>query len=232
MKGIGYAMAYVLCAVMFVGCAANQSVEWTKAKPLDYDRGAKVCVTAACIMPNSEIAYLETDIQENVDKVLTGNSHDASPYRITIEVTRYDEGNSFGRFMLIGLGQMYLYGTVKVEEGEPPVVVRQGSFKKNYCVGGLIGGFASMQNNVLPKVGPDIAEALQEDGQYAHDRMWEENWPKLEKGMTMHEVHRLLPGSFLFHPDEMVASSGRVAVKGARATFVFESNSLVSWQRN
>ena len=62
--------------------------------------------------------------------------------------------------MLIGLGQMYLYGNVEIKNGSPPVIIRSGSFKKNYCVGGLVGGLATMQKDMLPKVGLAIADAI------------------------------------------------------------------------
>ena len=81
-------------------------------------------------------------------------------YNINVTITRYDEGDAFARFMLIGLGQMYLYGTVEITEGNSSISILMGEFRKNYCAGGLIGATATMESNVLPKVGDAIADAI------------------------------------------------------------------------
>ena len=116
---------------------------------------------ASCEMPSADLTYLQTDIQQKLREVLSGNPDVPDAYRIDVTITRYDKGNAFARFMLIGLGQMYLYGTVEISQGEPPVVLWQGDFKKNYCLGGIAGGMATMQKSVLPNVGKAIANAIQ-----------------------------------------------------------------------
>ena len=150
----------VFMASLFTGCLATQPVTWTKTAPMDLSKGGKVSVTAACDIPASDMSYLQTNIQTKVRDVLAGNPDLPDAYKIEVSITKYDQGNAFARFMLIGLGQMYLDGTVEIKQGEPPVVVRQGDFKKNYCVGGIIGGSATMQQTVLPKVGQAIADAI------------------------------------------------------------------------
>jgi len=129
---------------LFAGCMANQPVTWTKHGAVDLSKGGKVEVKAACEMPPTDLAYLQNDIQQQVDKVLTGKTDVPDAYKIDVRITTYDEGNAFARLMLIGLGQMYLYGTVDIKQGEPPVLIRTGDFNKNFCVGGLIGGTATM----------------------------------------------------------------------------------------
>jgi len=153
----------ILCiATMFVGCMANQPVKWNKSGALDVAKGGKVVVKAECEMPSLDVNYLQSDIQDRVSRVLTGDANGADAYCVRVTITRYDEGSAFARFMLIGLGQMYLDGVVEVTQGNPPVVVRDGGFNKNYCVGGMIGGMATMQKDVLPKVGKAIGAALQD----------------------------------------------------------------------
>ena len=146
--------------VMLTGCMATQPVTWNKAEEMNLAKGGKVAVEASCEMPPTDLAFLQTDIQEKVKSVLAGNENARDAYKIEVAITKYDKGNAFARFMLIGLGQMYLYGTVEITQGNPPVVIRAGDFKKNYCVGGLVGGTASMQKDVLPKVGKAIADAI------------------------------------------------------------------------
>ena len=152
-------VALVLVTGLIAGCG-TQPITWTKNAPLDLTRGGKVAVNSACSVPQVHLDYLQTDIQKNVGKVLAGDPDSPDAYSINVTITKYDEGSAFARFMLIGLGQIYLYGTVEVNEGNPPVAVRQGDFKKNICIGGIAGASVSMDKSVLPTVGPSIAEAI------------------------------------------------------------------------
>ena len=153
-------MAMAGMACLFTGCMASQPLTWKNDAAMDLAKGASVDVKTTCKIPDADIAFLKSDIQTKVADVLAGSPELADSYKIDVTITRYDKGNAFARFMLIGLGQMYLYGTVEVKQGTPPVVVRTGEFKKNYCVGGMIGGTATMQKDVLPKVGVAIADAI------------------------------------------------------------------------
>lgn len=156
-------MLAVMCmGGLFTGCMATQPVTWNKSGPLDRSKGARVVVAAACHVPPSDLAFLQSDVQRQVSSVLPGTGDTPDAYTVNLNITRYDAGNAFARFMLIGLGQMYLDGTVQVTGGDTSAVVREGAFRKNYCVGGMVGGMATMQKDVLPKVGPTVAAALRE----------------------------------------------------------------------
>lgn len=153
---------FLSAAVFMLSGCAGQPVVWNKAGGLDLTKGGKVSVKAApsCSVPPESLVVLQGDIQSNVSSVFTGDREAQDAYSVEVTITEYDEGNAFARFMLIGLGQMYLYGDVVIMQGLPPVVVREGGFKKNFCAGGLIGAAATMQKDVLPKVGKSIAEAI------------------------------------------------------------------------
>lgn len=155
-------VVFLCMAGLLAGCLAIQPVKWSKNAPMDMSKGAKVEVRASCQMPSPDVAYLQTDIQQQVNKVLTGGTDIPDAYKIDVTITKYDKGSAFARFMLIGLGQMYLCGTIEIKQGEPPVVIRAGGFQKNYCVGGIAGGMATMQKDVLPTVGQAIADALKD----------------------------------------------------------------------
>jgi len=163
MKRLLTAATFLCISQFLVGCVAGQPVEWQKAGPLDLAKGARVSVDCECEMPKGDLVYLESDIERNVREVLRGDPDAPDAYDVNVVITRYDEGDAFARFMLIGLGQMYLYGTVEVKHNSPTDVVRKGLFHKNYCLGGLLGCMATMRENVLPKVGPAIAEAIAEE---------------------------------------------------------------------
>lgn len=122
------------------GCTyGNQPVIWVKSGKLDYSKSANVEVTSKVKIPGQELEFLKSDIEKNVDTVFQGRKIVKDSYKVKVEITKYDEGSAFARFMLIGLGQMYLDGTVKVLQGNPPVIIRSGKFEKNYRVGGLEG---------------------------------------------------------------------------------------------
>ena len=55
---------------------------------------------------------------------------------------------------------MYLYGTVTLVDTTTKFTVREGEFKKNYSVGGIVGATATMRSDLSSKVGKAIADAL------------------------------------------------------------------------
>jgi hypothetical protein len=64
-----------------------------------------------------ELEYMRHDITGRVRQVLRGELNAADAYTVDVEITRYDEGSKFAHFMLIGLGQMYVFGTVEAPGG-------------------------------------------------------------------------------------------------------------------
>lgn len=156
-------MRHLLTVFVFLfivtGCA-TQPLTWQKTGALDISKGCNVKVAACCKMPQRDIEYLQSDIQREASAVLQGSKDAPDAYDMTVKITKYDKGNAFARFMLIGLGQMYLDGTVDIQQGNPPVLIRQGQFKKNFCLGGIAGGLATMEKDMLPKVSESVSEAL------------------------------------------------------------------------
>lgn len=129
---------------------------------MELKKGGLVQVEAQCDVPEHELVYLRQNIQNKVDAVLEGSKAAGDAYTIKVVITKYDEGNAFARFMLIGLGQMYFHAEIEVTAGRPPATIRSGSMEKQYCVGGLIGGSATMHDDILEKVGQAIADAIKE----------------------------------------------------------------------
>jgi hypothetical protein len=58
-----------------------------------------------------------------------------------ITVTRYDEGNAFARFMLAGLGQIYIEGDVELRNAS----AREVQSSKDFAFGGLYGGMTTIR---------------------------------------------------------------------------------------
>jgi Domain of unknown function (DUF4410) len=150
-----------LMAAGLMGCASgDQPVMWRVAGPVDLTRGYRLEVTATADVPTVELAVLRRSIAQSLDTVFHRRANHGDGYTIRVVITRYDEGDATARFMLAGLGQMYLDGDVHVYAGGPPRTVRRGEFRKNYSWGGFIGAAATMQGSMLSKVGDAIATAL------------------------------------------------------------------------
>ncbi|HEY6475947.1 MAG TPA: DUF4410 domain-containing protein [Polyangia bacterium] len=150
-----------LFALSSLGCAmGNQPVVWQVANPVDFGRGVEVEVGSSVPVPPGELAIL----RQNVVAALSGAFRSApggpDDYHVRVTLTRYDEGSKAARFFLAGLGQMYLDGSVQVYGGNPPAIVRQGVFNKNYAVGGIMGASANMNDDMISKVGTAIADGL------------------------------------------------------------------------
>ena len=148
--------------ILFLGCAGQQKVLWTKTGEIDYNKGCKVELEADVFVPEDEMDFMKKSITKEVQKVITGSDTLSNLYLITVTITKYDEGSAFARFILIGLGQMKLFGTIEITQGEPTVVIREGEFKKVYAVGGILGATATMRKDVTSKIGGAIAKAIQE----------------------------------------------------------------------
>jgi hypothetical protein len=163
MRGsIWLAGAAALFAVSALGCATgDQPVVWQVATPVDFGRGAAVEVVSNVPVPPGELSIMKQNIAVALGRVFrappAGGPDD---YHVRVTITRYDEGSKAARFFLAGLGQMYLDGSVQVFTGDPPAVVRQGIFNKNYAVGGIMGASANMNDDMIAKVGPAIAAGL------------------------------------------------------------------------
>ena len=127
------------------------------------EHGAQVEVAVApgVDVSPSELEYMRTTIPQRVRNVLKGDPEGRKVYFVKVEITRYDEGSAFLRFLLIGLGQMYMDGTVEVLEGDK--VVRSGSFQKNVRLGGLLGVTAKPRL-MTEHLGQAVQTALQEKG--------------------------------------------------------------------
>jgi len=162
MRGsIRLAGAVALFAVLALGCATgDQPVVWQVANPVDFGRGAVVEVVSSVPVPPGELEILRQNIVVALGRVFRAPAGGPEDYHVRVNITRYDEGSKAARFFLAGLGQMYLDGTVQVYTGNPPAIVRQGIFNKDYAVGGIMGASADMNDDMVAKVGPAIADGL------------------------------------------------------------------------
>jgi hypothetical protein len=60
--------------------------------------------------------------------------------------TRYDDGSAFARFMLAGLGQIYIEGNVVLLDTQTGQVLGQYKVSKDFSFGGIYGGITNIRD--------------------------------------------------------------------------------------
>lgn len=63
-----------------------------------------------------------------------------------ITITRYDEGSSFARLVLAGLGQIYIEGDVELLDGQTKQEVAGYKVSKDFAFGGIYGGVTTIRD--------------------------------------------------------------------------------------
>lgn len=160
-RSFNFAIIVAICGLL-IGCTCgNQPVVWKKSDTVDYSKKLIVNVSKGTRIPDDEIGFLKNNIESEVGKLFTNSQ--VGTYNLNVTITRYDEGEAGLRFLLVGLGQMYLYGTVSLVDTTAKITVREGEFKKNYSVGGIVGASSTLRDDLSSKVGKAIADALKKE---------------------------------------------------------------------
>ena len=152
-------LTIAMCLMMLAGCAANQKVNWKDNVSTKNMTFSGVNVSSLVDMPEENRIFLINDLKQKLSNT-EFCCNELSQYKLNVVISKYEEGSAIARFMLIGLGQMHLHGSVKIVESDDVNVVEAGNFQKKYVVGGFAGLGATMEKDVLPKVADAIIEAL------------------------------------------------------------------------
>ena len=70
---------------------------------------------------------------------------DQQTLHAAVNITRYDEGNSFARAMLAGLGQMHIDATVTLSDYQTKEEFAKYEVTETFAWGGLYGGFTDIR---------------------------------------------------------------------------------------
>jgi hypothetical protein len=79
-------------------------------------------------------------------KAANVSSGGAKTYQVELHLTRYEKGSAVARFLLIGLGQIHIEGTVAVFQTPGHVPVGEFELKKTFAWGGIYGAVTSMDD--------------------------------------------------------------------------------------
>lgn len=147
--------AAILVAIGTAGCAgtvpkARFSHEMVTSAHVSSPDSVKADVNAADdvqILPE-EKERLAEKIVSRIDERKVANVNAAAPrnYEVSLRLTRYDKGNAFARFMLAGLGQIHIEGTVSVFQMPEHTLVGEFTLEKTFAWGGAYGASTSIED--------------------------------------------------------------------------------------
>ncbi len=84
---------------------------------------------------------------------------DSGRMQVGVQLTKYDKGNAFARFMLAGLGQMHINGKVVLIDPITQAALGEYEVTKTFAWGGIYGGSTKIED-VEVGFAEGVAEAL------------------------------------------------------------------------
>jgi len=140
-------------------CTTGQNHCATALGTISGDVGPRVAMTQDDV--NRIIQQITADIRTPSPSVLVPPSDPAvAPTTLMrITFTRYDDGDATARFMLAGLGQIYIEGDVVLIDGRTMQPVADHKIAKDFSFGGIYGGIATIQD-VEMGFARSVAEAI------------------------------------------------------------------------
>ena len=162
--------------VLFSGCASNvPRAQYAVAPKTEHALKATDSPEVSVAAGTRDVELLDSDRSRIAEKIsrqfqspVEGNAE--RPYRVQVNVTRYEKGNAFARAMLAGLGQIHIDAEVKVFLNPGNEVVNQFTVSKTFAWGGIYGAsttildvenpFAeAVANGLKGNTGPAVAAA-------------------------------------------------------------------------
>jgi hypothetical protein len=151
--------ARILCgallAALLAGCAGSVSAP-TAIQPLSTEQKAALHLSDVSADAADGVAMSDGDfgiicqkvktyIQAQSPGAFTDPASSDAALKMKIHFTRFDRGNAFARFMLIGLGQIVIEATVTLEN-RSGVTVAQYKVAKDFANGGVIGATTTVDD--------------------------------------------------------------------------------------
>jgi hypothetical protein len=101
---------------------------------------------SANVMP-FELARISEKVVAEINRKHYGwaQAGTTGPLLLELQITRYDRGNAFARFMLAGLGQMHIDGQALVRDPATSRELGRYSVSKTFAWGGIYGGMTKIE---------------------------------------------------------------------------------------
>lgn len=138
-------------AALLAGCAGSVSAP-VPVEPLAMEQGgaihlSSVTADAAEGVPMSEADFglISQEVKSYIEMGSPGVMDDKAAMTMKIHFTKFDRGNAFARFMLIGLGQIRIEADVDLLDGDGK---RRAEYKvaKDFSIGGIYGGMTTVED--------------------------------------------------------------------------------------
>jgi hypothetical protein len=94
-----------------------------------------------------ETGRVAQKIKSKIDERKASNPRDGAPhtYQVLVHVSRYEKGNAFARFMLAGMGQIHVDGTIFLYQMPEHTLAEQFDLQKTFAWGGIYGASVSVE---------------------------------------------------------------------------------------
>jgi opacity protein-like surface antigen len=157
----GLLVVVVIIASITIGCAAGSKGSYSPITPVaggeDYAKYSTVIVE---VKNNPDVALTATDnnrIQTqivanlrkeypNKFKEVNPAKTDAQTLQAIVNITKYDKGNAFARFMLAGLGGMHIDADITLNDLSTGQCLGKSECKKTFAWGGIYGGSTKIED--------------------------------------------------------------------------------------
>lgn len=148
------AFSAIVITALLAGCAGSVSAP-TPVQSLSAEQKAALHVSDISADAASGVEMGDTDfdnvcqkvkayIQQETPSVLVDPAGGAA-YKMKIHFTRFDRGNAFARFMLIGLGQIRIEATVDLVDSSGATAAEY-KVAKDFALGGVAGATTSVSD--------------------------------------------------------------------------------------
>jgi hypothetical protein len=146
------------CAIVLATLAACAGSIAPPTTIVDLPQGQKASLQVSNISADGAPGVVITpDDLDRIVLLVTAEIRASSPETLAVSdpsqaklmkitISRYDEGNAFARFMLAGLGQIYIDGDVVLLDGQTKQVVAEYKVPKDFAFGGLYGGSTTIRD--------------------------------------------------------------------------------------
>lgn len=148
------ALTAVAITALLAACASSVSAP-TPVQSLSAEQKAALHISDVSADAASGVEMGDTDfdtvcqkvrayVQQEAPTVLAGPAGGPA-YKMKIHFTRFDRGNAFARFMLIGLGQIRIEATVDLVDSSGATAAEY-KVAKDFALGGVAGATTSVSD--------------------------------------------------------------------------------------
>lgn len=155
-----YCCLMLIVAALAGGCASTKGSYSALSPPKAEEQTAKYSSLKVDLNCSGEVSLGSSDKVRILDLIIksipdecpnrfrkvNASEPDQQTLHALVNITRYDEGNAFARFMLAGLGQMHIDAVVTLSDYQTNQEVATYEVTKTFAWGGIYGAGKSIKD--------------------------------------------------------------------------------------